>query len=387
MMTTEIPKSEFQDRIVRVQAELANHGLDALLTFGNEAEPAFVRYLCDYWPAFETAGVLVPAEGDPLLLIGPESLAYAQSRSKIDQIRQILEYREAAEPEYPGKVLDTFASVFDEVSGGRGIKRLGIVGYPVTPVPVYEGIRAAMTGGEIVRADDILINIRMVKSENELALLRQASRISEGAMEAVLNNIKPGMAEVQVVGIAQEALYRLGAEYEGHPLYVLSGRNSANAIGRPTHKKLEEGEIIQLNIGARVGGYSSSVGRPIVLGRMSDEVRAFLQTGLDAANKTIEIMRAGVPARDVALTIQQFITDRGYGDCILYGPCHGLGLMECEHPWIETNSDYALEENFTFQVDSFLHTQDYGARWEDGVRVTRDGVEQLSSYRRELIVV
>ena len=386
-MITEIPKSEFQDRASRVQTELAKQELDALLTFGNEAEPAFVRYLCDYWPAFETAGVLVPVEGDPLLLIGPESLAYAESRSKIDEIRQVLEYRESSEPEYPGKALDTFASVFDEVSGGKGIKRLGIVGYPVTSVPVYEGVRKAMAGGEVVRADDILVEMRQVKSENELVLLREAFRISEGALEAVLNNIRPGMAEVQVVGVAQEALYRLGAEYEGHPLYVLSGRNSANAIGRPTHKKLEEGEIIQLNIGARVGGYSSSVGRPIVLGRMSDEIRKCLQMGLDAANKTMEIMMAGVPARDVATTVQDYITGRGYGDYILYGPCHGLGLMECEHPWIETNSEYVLQENFTFQVDSFLHTQEYGARWEDGVRVTEDGVEEFSSYRRELIVV
>jgi Xaa-Pro aminopeptidase len=386
-VVTEIPKSEFEERAGRVQIELAKRGLDALLTFGNEAEPAFVRYLCDYWPAFETAGVLVPVEGDPLLLIGPESLAYAQSRSKIDQIRQILEYRESAEPEYPGKALDTFASVFDEVSGGKGVKRLGIVGYPVTTVPVYEGVQAAMAGGEILRADDILVELRKVKSENELALLREAFRISEQGLEAVLNGIKPGMAEAQVVGIAQEAIYRLGAEYEGHPLYVLSGRNSANAIGRPTHKKLEEGEIIQLNIGARVGGYSSSVGRPIVLGSMSDEVREFLQMGLDAANKTIDIMRAGVPARDVALTVEEYITQRGYGDCILYGPCHGLGLMECEHPWIETNSDYLLQEDYTFQVDSFLHTHEYGARWEDGVRVTEDGVEEFSTYRRELIVI
>jgi Xaa-Pro aminopeptidase len=220
-----------------------------------------------------------------------------------------------------------------------------------------------------------------------LALLRQAFRISEGALEAVLDHIKPGMAEAQVVGIAQEALYRLGAEYEGHPLYVLSGRNSANAIGRPTHKKLAQGEIIQLNIGARVGGYSSSVGRPVVLGHMADETRKFLQMGLDAADKTMEVMRAGVPARDVALVVQDFIKQGGYGDCILYGPCHGLGLMECEHPWIETNSDYLLQENYTFQVDSFLHTQQFGARWEDGVRVTQDGVEQFSSYRRELIVI
>ena len=102
----------------------------------------------------------------------------------------------------------------------------------------------------------------MVKSENEIALLREAFRVSELALKAVLDVIKPGMTETQVVGVAQAALYANGAEYEGHPLYVLSGRNSANAIGRPTNKVLVEGEVIQFNIGARVGGYSSSVGRP-----------------------------------------------------------------------------------------------------------------------------
>ena len=386
-MITEIPTSEFQERIRRVQAELARRGLDALLTFGSEAEPQFVRYLADHWPAFETAAVLIPVEGEAMLLIGPESLTYAQVRSKIPVIRQILEYRESSEPEYPGKALDTFASVFDEVSGGKGVRRLGIVGLPITPVPVYEGIRAAMASGEIVRADDILIQMRMVKSENELDLLREAFRISEKAIEAVLNRIRPGMMEVEVVGIAQEVMYRHGAEYEGHPLYVLSGRNSANAIGRPTLKKLVEGEVIQLNFGARYGGYSSSVGRPVVLGRMPDDVRGLLQMGLDAANKTMEVIKAGVAARQVAQTVQDFITDRGYGSNILYGPCHGIGLMECEHPWMETNSEYMLQENYTFQVDSFLYTPQYGARWEDGIRVTRDGVEQFSTYRRELIVI
>jgi Xaa-Pro aminopeptidase len=384
---TEIPKSEFKDRILRIQKELAKRGLDALLTHGGEAEPQNVRYLSDYWPAFETAGVLVPVQGEPILIIGPETLSYAQSASKIEKIRQILIYRESSEPEYPGVKLDTFASVFDEASGGKGIKRLGLVGYPVINAPVYEGVKAAMAGGELVRADDILIDMRKVKSENELALLREAFRISEKAQEAVMNNIKPGMSETQVLGIAHGTIFAHGAEAEGHPMYVLSGRNSANAIGRPTPKKLQVGDIVQLDLAARVGGYSSSVGRPIVLGRMSDEVRKFLQMGLDAENKTIELMRAGVAARDVALKIQDYITQRGYRDCMLYGPCHGLGLMECEHPWMETNSDYVLQENYTFQVDSFLATPNYGARWEDGVRVTKDGVEQLSSYRRELIEI
>ena len=386
-MITEIPTSEFQERIRRVQGELARRGLDALLTFGGEAEPQFVRYLADHWPAFETAAVLIPVEGEAMLLIGPESLTYAQVRSNIPKIRQMLEYRESSEPEYPGKPLHTFANVFDEVSGGKGVRRLGIVGLPITPVPVYEGIRDAMDGGEVVRADDILIQMRMVKSENELALLREAFRISEKAVEAVLERIKPGMMEVEVVGIAQEVMYRHGAEYEGHPLYVLSGRNSANAIGRPTLKKLVEGEVIQLNIGARFGGYSSSVGRPVVLGHLPDEVRGLLQMGLDAANKTMAIMRAGVEA------------PASRGRCRTSSPSAAMvrtsstaratasGLMECEHPWMETNSEYVLQENMTFQVDSFLYTPQYGARWEDGVRVTRDGVEQFSTYRREIIVI
>jgi len=386
-MITEIPKSEFQHRIKQVQKELAARGLDALLTFGNEAEPQFVRYLSDYWPAFETAGVLLPVEGEPVLIIGPESMTYAEGRSKIEKIRQILEYRESSEPEYPGVPLDTFASVFDEVSSRQGVKRLGVAGYPVATVPVYTALQEAMTDGEVMRADDILIEMRKVKSENELELLRQAFRIAEKAMEAVLNSIEPGMPEVEVVGIAQEAIYRSGAEYEGHPMYVLSGRNSTNAIGRPSQRKLVPGEIVQLDISARVGGYASSVGRPVCLGHMPDEVRDFLQVGLDAANKTMEIIRAGLVAKDVAVQIKDFITERGYGDAILYGPCHGIGLMECEHPWIETSSEYVILENFTFQVDTFLHTKDYGARWEDGIRVTRDGVEQFSSYRRELIVV
>jgi Xaa-Pro aminopeptidase len=386
-MITEIPIAEFQDRHKKIQKELARRGLDALLVFGSEAEPAHVRYLSDYWPAFETAGVLVPVEGEPMLIIGPESLTYAKSRSKIPDIRQILEYRESSEPEYPGVPLDTYQSVFDEVFAGKRFRKLGIAGYNVATVPVYATLQQAMTGKELVRADDILIEMRKIKSENEIALIRKSFGVAEKAVEEVLNNIKAGMTEVEVVGIAQEAIYHNGAEYEGHPMYVLSGKYSTNAIGRPTLKKLVEGEVIQLNLGARCGGYSSSIGRPICLGTMPDDVRKVLQVGLDAANKTMEIMHAGLVAKEVAIQVHDFIKARGYGDAILYGPCHGIGLMECEHPWLETNSEYTILENYTYQVDSFLRTEQFGARWEDGIRVTKDGVEKFSNYRRELIVI
>jgi Xaa-Pro aminopeptidase len=63
---------------------------------------------------------------------------------------------------------------------------------------------------------------------------------------------------------------------------------------------------------------------------------------------------------------------------MLYGPCHGIGLMEVERPWMESTSQYELQPNMTFQVDTFFYDKDFGLRWENGVRVTEDGVEKLS---------
>lgn len=386
-MAFEIPQSEFEQRIAAVQAELARRNLDALIVFGNDCESHNIRYLADYWPAFESAGVLVPVEGDPVLLIGPESLTYARTRSRIPTIRQLLAYRESSEPEYPGVKLPSFSDVFDEVTGGKGIKRLGVAASAITSVPVYLGLQEAMAGGEMVKSDDLLISLRMRKSENEIAAIREAFRVAALAMKAVVEEMRPSMTELQVVGIAQREIYANGGEYEGHPLYVLSGQHSSHAIGRPTHRQLVPGEVIQLNIGAKVGGYTSSIGRAVSFGPVPDDVRRLLQVALDAEKRTIELIRPGVSAGWISQQVADYVAERGMGHALLYGPCHGIGLMECEHPWMETSSTYELVPNMTFQVDSFLHTDEYGARFEDGVLVTEEGAEEFPTYRRELIVL
>jgi Xaa-Pro aminopeptidase len=383
MARVAIPEHEFRQRIMKVQAALREHGLDVLLVHSDEADLANVRYLSDYWPIFETAGVLVPAEGEAIQIIGPESETYARDRSKLKTVRKILEYRESAEPGYPELQLDTFGSIFAEL--GITPKRIGIAGMSILPVTIYQALREAAPGAEIVKADDIIVNLRVIKSHAELDCMREAFRISEIALEAVLQEIRPGMTELQVVGIAQRAMYENGAEYEGHPTYVLSGVNSTHAIGRPGHRVLEKGDYVQLNIGARVAGYSSSVGRPICLGKMTAEMRRLTEVGLEAHYKTQEWMQAGAPAKEVVAKFFDFVRKAGCGDNLLYGPCHGIGLMEVERPWMESDSEYPLAENMTFQVDTFLYTQEFGLRWENGVRVTASGVERLSDAHMEII--
>ena len=380
-----IPQTEFEQRWRTLQAKMKERKLDVLITHGDEADPANVRYLSDYWPLFETGGVALAQKGDPILLIGPESLTFAQTRSKIPTIHQVLQYRESAEPDYPGVPLSSFEQVFAALVGRARIKRIGIAGMAVMPATVYLALKEAARAAEVVRADDLLVSMRAIKSKNELTLMREAFRISEIATEKVLQEMKPGMTEQQVVGIAQGAMYANGAEYEGHPTYVLSGIHTTHAIGRPAPKVLKKGEMIQLNIGALVGGYSSSVGRLVCFGKMPKKMRELVEVGLEAHYVTMDLMKAGVPAKEVVLKFEEFVKGKGYGDYLLYGPCHAIGLMEVEPPWMESTSEFPLEENMTYQVDTFLYGGQYGLRWEDGVRVTKSGIEMLSKARLEVL--
>jgi len=385
-MMHELPDSEFKDRIRRIQQKLVENDYDAYLLHCNEADQANVRYLSDHWPIFETAGVIVPREGEPILLIGPEAEPFAEDRSRIKKIRKMIEYRESAEPDYPDIPVSSFTEVFDEVSGGRGIKRLALGDYSILPMPVYKGVTEALgKKGKSIRAEWIISDMRTIKSENEIAMIKEAHRISELALEDTLDKIRPGMTEKQALGIVYESLYRHGAEAEGFPNYVFGGRKTRNAIARATYDELKEGELITLGIGARYGGYSPSVGRPVIFGKMPDDMKKHVQFGLDVHMKTYDWVREGVVAKEVALKYIEYFKKHGYGDYYLYGPCHGTGIIEVEKPWLETTSEYRLKENMTFMADTFFTCSDYGFRWEDGFKVTKDGCEPFSSVRSEII--
>jgi Xaa-Pro aminopeptidase len=385
MSQPHIPDSEYQARMRRAQDLVREQDLDVLLVNSNEAEFANVRYFSNYWPIFEIGGVVIPPEGEPTLLIGPESETFANDRSKIPRVRLMTEYREPADPDYPGVPVSSFKEVFAE-AGVPNPKRIGIAGYIVTTAPVLDGLKDAFPEAELVRADNIMVTMRSVKSETEIACLKEAFSIAEDAIGDLLKQIEPGMTELQIVGLAQQSIYARGAEYEGMPQYVFTGTATTHAISRPTHRKLEKGDIVQLNISARVDGYSSGVGRPVVLGKMGDKMKRMIEFGMLAHEKTKEWMKADVISADVAKNYKQLFVDNGYEKNFLYGPAHGLGMIEVEPPWMEETSDYALQENMCFNVDTFFYEEgEFGFRWENGVRVTVDGVEPFSGKYMELL--
>ena len=382
-----IPDQEFAERAARLQAVMRRENVDLLLAFGNEAEPQFARYLCDYWPSFETTGVLLAQSGDPILLIGPESYTFAKDRSRVREIRRLAAFRESSNPEYPGEKLETFSEVIEELHVRP--RRFAIAGWNLIPQVTFrelgESLREFGTV-ETVRGDELMIELRMVKSENEIACLRYAGMITAKAFDETLEKIEPGMTELQVRGIACGAIYRYGAENEAYPMWVLAGKGGNQAISRARQKVISNHDAVMLQIGARYEGYASSIGRMVFFGPGHDLLTDAVRAAYDAQDVVCAQLRDGNNARCVADAYYEHMRRRGYLNWLLYGPCHGTGLMEGEPPWIESNSDYILRENMTYCVDIFLGDKgsETGFRVEDSVRVGKTGADSMTHYRKEI---
>jgi Xaa-Pro aminopeptidase len=374
-----IPVEEYAERRQKAARLVAEAGFDVLVANGTDSDASNVRYFSAYWPLFEMGGVAIAPSGQSALMVGMESGEFAKGRSVIDNIHLLKEYRETADPVYPGVAGTSYREVFESI-GVRDVRRIGVAGYLCTNMAMYEGLREACPEAEIVNADFITTRLRAVKSPAELACLREGFRLGELALEAMLEAVRPGMTELELAGIAIDVLYRNGAESEAHTVYSFGGKKTCNAISRGTHRQFEKNDIIQINVGGRVDGYSPSVGRPICLGRMSDQQRRLIEFGRDMHHKTFDWVRAGVVAREVAIKYEEYVRAQGMGRHFLYGPCTGLGLMEVEQPWMESISEYVIEPNMTFQADTFFYDDDFGLRWEDGMVVKESGPsEWLSS--------
>ena len=179
-----ITDSEFVLRVKKAQELMRQQGIDILLAYGNEAEPQFQRYFSDYWPSFESAGVIMAADGGPLLLIGPESMTFACDRSRIRDIRRLAAFRESSNPEYPGHIMQTFADVIEDISRNEKPKRLAIAGYNLMPHYLYEELKESLKRFpdiEIVRGDALVMELRMVKSPAEIECMRHAGSITAQA--------------------------------------------------------------------------------------------------------------------------------------------------------------------------------------------------------------
>lgn len=381
-----IPDYEYKERIKKAAKLIKERGLDVMVVSSTESDYANARYFSGFWPLFERAGVAISANGDAALMVGPESKIFASDFAKIDKIFVLKEFRESADPAYPELKADKFKDVFKAIGVTGNKLKIGLGSYIDCTLPIYEGLKNDFPESEIVKCSDLMVELRKIKSENELACIQEGFRIIELATNEVIKNLKPGVTELEMVGIAQKTIYENGAEYEGLPMYVFSEASTRHAISRSRYRQIGKGDIVQLNLSAKIDGYSPSIGLPVSMGKLSGEKKQIVDFCLMAHNWTVNQLKANKLASDVAKDFYKLYKENKMENNFVYGPCHGTGMIEVEAPWMETISDYLLQKNMTFQVDTFVSGSTFGVRWEKGIVITEDGCKSMTDYLNKGIV-
>jgi len=383
----EIPRTEYDRRIAAIQKSLQEQNIDLLVTHADECESANVRYLSNFLAVFDFVGVLVPKEGAPILLTGgPESYDFAVEFAQIDDIRIHPMYVETSAPEWdkPTDVWD-FPGILQELRQRLPIKRIGIANTNIIPYAIMEDIKKGAPDAEFVNADELIMRHRWYKSEIEVEALREAYRITEEAVKVAVDAIQPGVREWEIQAAWLGEIYRLGAEGMGYSCWVTSGPATYQSLCKATDRQVEQNSMVQFSLGAKYVGYCGNMCRAIVLGDLPDIHMDMIKVALECTNDTIGRMGPGVPFAGVYDEFQATLERYGFKGLNLYGPAHGTGMQECEGPWVDNRGSMVMEPNMVFNIDVWIANEEYGVRIEDGVLITDKGVEELSSWRREII--
>lgn len=383
-----LPESEYARRVSQLQQELKNEGLDVLVGYSSECESATSRYLTGFWPFFDFAAVVVPADGQAILITGgPESLEAAKAFSCVPHICVNSLLVETSAPDWVPEVSgESFADILPRACNGNP-KRIGVANWNIFPKILFDDLRSAASDAEIVPADDLLLRVQRIKSEEEIPYIIEAYRITEEAMKVTLDAAQPGKREWELEAIARSAMVLSGAEGMSYPAWVCSGPNTYQSLCRSTDRAIEKNELVQFTFGAKYMGYCGNMCRPFSIGPPSEAARKLMDVALEAMHYAIGAIRPGVPACEVFKGYYDILAGYGYQNFTLYGPAHGTGSSEVEGLWLAEKDDFVIQPNMLFNVDIWLSDGKHGLRFEDGLLVTENSIRELTDYRREAIIL
>ena len=231
-----------------------------------------------------------------------------------------------------------------------------------------------------------LVMIRSRKMPDEIDKMRQAIKISEEALEKLLDWVQPGMTERQIAARLSDEMSALGSQRHAFGPIVQSGPNSAIPHGSTSDRALGADEFLLIDYGGVIDDYPADITRTFCLGEPSAEMQKIYETVLAANQAATAAAGPGVAMSAVDKAARDVIEAAGYGQYFIHRTGHGLGLDIHEPiPQIAAGVTTALEPGMVFTIEPGVYVPGLGGvRVEDNVVVTSDGVEVLTSFPRKL---
>jgi Xaa-Pro aminopeptidase len=240
-----------------------------------------------------------------------------------------------------------------------------------------------------VTAGQVLRELRLRKTADEVDGLRRAGAAIDVVHSRMGEWLRPGRTEHEVGRDIAEAIKDAGHEHVNFVI-VASGPNGASPHHHTAERVIEAGDPVVVDIGGTMpDGYCSDCTRTYVAGGApDDEFARYYSVLLEAQKLSCDSVRPGVTAESVDAAARDAISAAGYGDYFVHRTGHGIGLEEHEEPYIVAGNDRVLEPGMCFSIEPGIYLPGrHGARIEDIVTVTDDGVERLDTIDRDLVVL
>lgn len=233
-----------------------------------------------------------------------------------------------------------------------------------------------------------LVELRSVKSLEEVDKIQKAAEIADKAYEHIIQKIQPGMREIDIALDLEYFMKNLGASKVSFDTIVASGYRSALPHGVASEKTLEKGDMVTIDFGCVYQGYCSDMTRSFVLGRATEQQREIYNTVLQAQVTALEAVKPGKTGKELDESAREIIKNKGYGKYFGHGLGHGVGLEVHELPHVNQLGEKPMEPGMVITIEPGVYIPEFGGvRIEDLLVVTEDGFKVLSNTPKELIEV
>lgn len=354
-------KAELEGRIAKIQEELGRRKLDALILEGREN-------------SFYTSGFFSSAS---IVLISPvrawfftDSRYIASAEAEIAHMEVVLATQRA------------FTQVA-EVVKKESFRRLGFE--ESASFAQVEGMRKAFGDVELVSAGSIVRELRMVKSEAEIAVIAENQRLNQRIYTNALTTVEPGMVETEV----RKSILRMMIDQdveEAFSTILAAGANSANPHAVPGKNRIKTGELLLFDMGVKRSHYNSDMTRTVAVGeRLDPKCAEIYEVVRQAQTAAVRELGPGMPCKEVDAVARNLIVAAGYGDYFGHGLGHGVGLEVHEGPTLNPRSDDVLRPGMVVTVEPGIYLPGVGGvRIEDLLVITEDGAQNLTSVSKQL---
>jgi Xaa-Pro aminopeptidase len=366
----------YSTRFDKAKRILVSEDVDALLLLN----PKNIYYLTGFcghsWDI--PSAVIFSGENDVTLTVSRIELDKAAESSWINDVRCYYPFPLKIDDknERVDSIIDSIAAIIDE----KGLSEK-VIGIELSQLPVltFESLKKKLPKVGFKDVSKNIWEMRMYKDITEVENIQKAIEIAEKGLRTAIEIISPGTTEMQVAVEVESALRRAGSQRAHSESVVVSGAKSAYPYAIAGNKKIEENELVLINVSASYNEYCANVTRTIFTGSPHKKHKEIFEAVKQALNNALQYAKPDVPLGQLDAVARRAIKEKGYEPFFIHPIGHGIGLEQREPPIVSLNNSEKIKEGLILNLEPAIYIPEFGGvRIEDTILITEEGNQVLN---------